>query len=576
MKSFFNRIGNVFSDIKNKNSSPLLKKYNNMLLSIVSVPVILILVLMLILTVNSKKHQEKNISNELFTMANSQISNTLNTIETQAYSILSDNQVSLFIFSYNILEETFSINYTQKLLNNSIKQANSITAVHLYSFYNNYLLGTNAANYIENINPESIPWYQYYNETGNTDFIIPTKNFAKNELCMVRSITTNGKLSAFIIFYIDSEELFSFKNDEKYLLVSNVDNNILYSTESTQETTQELYDFYKSEKTKDNSFFSAIQKETLASSNISLVMKYKNTDLTYVYIFIFGAVFILALSFILTILLSNYLTDVFYSNIAKTISYLTNESGSVYDNSQDEFEWIKNSIASLLHSNEELEYELSKSIVKLKNAQLTAMQMQTNPHFLFNALNIANMHTIAMMGSDNDASKIIVLVSDLLHASLNTRQYFVPISEELDFAKKYIEIEQVKHNYNFEVIYDIEDRILLNRTVRLTLQPLIENAFRHGIHKLPSSKKGVLSVIAKEQNNNIIFKICDNGNTSSEKLSEINEELDKDIYTIVDQNIGLKNVNSRIKILFGAQYGCKIYRKDDLTVSEITIPKQHN
>ncbi len=576
MKNFFKSILSFFNQIRKQNSTPLIKKYNKWLLSIISVPTMLILILILVLTANSKKLQEKNLSTEIFAMANNRVSNILNILETQAYSILSDPQAGVFIFSDDVTQEALSSAYTQKLLNNSIKHDNSITAVHLYSFSNNYLLGTNIANYIENIPEKSIPWYQHYKKTGVNDFIIPTKNYSKNEICMVRSLSMNNKLYAFIIFYIDSDTLFSFKDDEDYVLISNSDNNILYSTLNDEQTTKELYNFYKKNKPKDISFFNSTVSETLSSSNLTLLMRLHNTDKPFIYVFITGTILIIILSLFLAVMLSNYLTNLFYSNVAKTISYLTNESGSVYDNSQDELEWIKNSIASLLNSNKELEYELSKSIVKLKNSQLAAMQMQANPHFLFNALNLANMHTIAMMGNDNEASKIIVLVSDLLYSSLNTRQYFVPISQEIDFAKKYIEIELIKYNYTFEVNYDIDDSILSNKTVRLTLQPLIENAFRHGIHKLPSSKKGVLTVIVKEQNKTIVFKICDNGNTSNKKLSEINEELDKDIYTIVDQNIGLKNVNSRIKILFGVQYGCKIYRDGDITVSEIIIPKQPN
>ena len=565
-------LSNMFDYIKKAKGPTLRKKYSRWFLYIIIIPVILILILTFVLTTNSKTQQNKLMGTKLFTAADNQVSNTLNSVETQSYLMLTDTQVNLFLFSDNISNDAASSNYTQKLLRNFLKQNNSVIAGQIYSFHNNYLLGSNAANYIDNFSEKSIPWYQYYKKTGATDFIIPTSTYVQNELCMVRSLIMNNKLCAFMIFYIDTNTLFSFKDTESYMLISNTDNRILYSTDNNSD---ELFDFYASEKDMETSMFNTFIQAPLSSSNTTLVMKTRNTDKAFIYIFIAGAFFIISLSFVLAALLSRYLSNLFYSHISKTISYLTSETSSTYDSSQEEFEWIKNNIDNLLNSNKELEIELSKSIIQLKSAHLKAMQMQSNPHFLFNAMNLANMKIISDFGSDNDASKIIALVSDLLYSSLNTKQYFVSISDELNFAEKYIEIESIKYNHNFDVKFDIDKSILEYKTVRLTLQPLIENAFRHGIHKLPKSNKGILSIIAKEENGSIVFRICDNGDTDADRLAVINDELNNDIYTIVEKHIGLKNVNSRIKILFGPQYGCKIYRSGNITVSEIVIPKQN-
>ncbi len=580
MKSLLNHLNNFYLYIRKSGSRTILRKYTLWLFGIIVIPIMLILVLALILTVSSRNYQKEVAATELFTMANFHVSNTLDSLETQAYTILTDTQVNLYIFSNNIVKDAAALNYSQNSINNALKMNDSLSTGLIYSFHNNYLLGSKASNYLENFNSSTIPWYHYYKDTGLTDFIIPVSNAGVTELCMVRSLQLNGKLCAFIIFYIDTDSLFSFRRNEHYTLVSNIDNNILYTTDNSEVNISiehaggRLSEFYTSGKHMAISFLTATVQAPLSSSNITLIMNSVDTDNAFIYIFIFGTIIIVMAVLLLAMLFSGYMTNLFYSHIAITISYLTNDSGSVYDNSQDELEWIKNSIDSLLDSNKELERELSKSIIKLKNSQLAAMQMQCNPHFLFNALNLANMHTITMLGSDNDASKIIVLVSDLLYSSLNTRQYFVRIEDELSFAEKYIEIEAIKYNHNFDVEFDIDSSILECKTVRLTLQPLIENAFRHGIHRLPSSVRGVLSVSAKEQGDLIVFKISDNGNTDSEKLDVISDELNRDIYTIVEQNIGLKNVNSRIKILFGAKYGCKIYRENNKTVAQITIPKK--
>ena len=204
---------------------------------------------------------------------------------------------------------------------------------------------------------------------------------------------------------------------------------------------------------------------------------------------------------------------------------------------------------------------------------MAAMHLQCNSHFLFNALNLASMHDICEIGENSTTSEIISLVSDLLRTALDTKSYFVTIGKEFEFAQKYIRIESLKYNNNFDVDYDVDTTVLSLKTVKLTMQPLIENAFKHGIHKLPKSKRGKITISIKPVNNNIVFKICDNGYADSEYLDSLTEILNNDIYTIVEKNIGLKNVNSRIKILFGAKFGCKIYRENDMTVSEIIIPK---
>jgi len=570
---------NFFDNIKRPNNT-ILRKYARWLFGITAIPTIAILFLAFFFTLNSKTLQRDIVTERLFTVTNNYISSTISSIENQAYLMLTDTQVNLFIFSNDISSSAASANYTQKLLIKSIKQNNAIESCYLYSFQNNYLLGSNAANYIDNFKDDAIPWYYHYKNTGDTDFIIPMDNSSTDKLCMVRSLSMNGEVCAFVIFYIDPQMLFSPKGTEEYLLISNVDDSILYSTTSFRKQTngeekvEELYKFYKRGHHKKKSLFSTFIQDKLSSSNMTLVMNYLETDKSFFYIFIISFFIALFLATIFSIFFASYLTERFYTHISKTISYLTSETNSVYDNSQEEFDWIKNHIDHLLNSNKTLEQELSKSIIKLKNSHLAAMQMQSNPHFLFNALNLANMYIIAESGEENDASRIISLISDLLFASLSTKQYLISISDELSFAKKYIEIESIKYNHNFDVRFSIDENLLDHKTVRLTLQPLIENAFRHGIHKLPLSEKGVLLIVVKEENDSIIFKVCDNGHADIDKLTAINDDLAADMYPIIEQNIGLKNVNSRIKILFGEQYGCKIYRDNNNTISEIVIPKQ--
>ena len=208
----------------------ILKKYKFWLLVIVVLPVIIILVLTFFLTLTLHKHQKEINAAEHYTMANHIVSDALNSLDTQAYSILTDADVNLFIFSNDISKEASVMNHTQRLLTDTLKINDCVISAQIYSFYNNYLFGTNAASHIDNFDKSKKIWLEHYEKTGLTDFILPLTEDKLERLCIVRSMRQNGHICAFFIFYIDVDALFSFKNDESYTLISNVDNTVLYST----------------------------------------------------------------------------------------------------------------------------------------------------------------------------------------------------------------------------------------------------------------------------------------------------------------------------------------------------------
>lgn len=573
---------NILIGLKN---SKLQRKYITLFFFIVFIPILIIFITSMAQYINLQNYQKKTTVSKTLDAAENIVSNSLSAIETYAYFILSDNDVNRFVSSGDITRLDGGVERTRNTLNNALKLNDSLSSVAIYSFKNNYVFGTRMAGYIEDIPREHIPWYDHYKKTGETNFIITASNPSSQsirEICMVRGLHLNGGIYAFVILSINTDTLFSFKGQENYMLIYNPDSSVLYS--SGKGSHSQKLDFYGDSVTEfynnNEKFVSTSRtiyaKSDLSYSNMTLIMLTDNPDREMLYVYIAIIVSLIIATMLLALVLAGYLTDMFYSHIAKTISYLTSESEATYDNTQDELSWIKNSIYQIVNSNKELELELSKSIIKLKNSHLAAMQMQCNPHFLFNALNVANMHIISKLGGNNSASEIIVLVSDLLHAALDTEQYFVTIKEEISFARKYIQIEEIKHNYNFDVIYDVDSSILDCITVKLTMQPIIENAFKYGIYKLPKNIKGTLSISIKGVDDTIVFTISDNGNTDNDTLARVSESLDTDIYTIVKKNIGLKNVNSRIKILFGSKYGCRIFRNNGKTIAQMTIPRKYD
>lgn len=201
---------------------------------------------------------------------------------------------------------------------------------------------------------------------------------------------------------------------------------------------------------------------------------------------------------------------------------------------------------------------LLNKITHLKKAQLIALQTQINPHFLYNTLCMISASIMANHEEDTDAVNMIELLSVVLRYTLKTEKYIVPINGEIKVLQSYVNILRLRLDNAFEVYWDINENVASTCTLKSLLQPVIENAVEHGIQPLFGSRQGKISVSVYEENNLLNLKVTDNGaGISPEKLKEINEDLSSDsIFT--DNNIGLKNVVSRIKLLFGDSAGLKI------------------
>ena len=175
--------------------------------------------------------------------------------------------------------------------------------------------------------------------------------------------------------------------------------------------------------------------------------------------------------------------------------------------------------------------ELEKRLVQ---AKLQSLQMQLNPHFLFNTL-----HSIsALMHKDVEAAdRMIMRLGDLLRAALegsDTQE--VDLRQELEFLKRYLEIEQTRFGNRLTVKMDIAPETLDAQVPNLILQPLIENAIRHGIE--PRSKAGCVELRARRQNGALTLEVSDNGAglPGNQDLRE---------------GVGLSNTRARLRELYG-------------------------
>jgi two-component system, LytTR family, sensor kinase len=170
----------------------------------------------------------------------------------------------------------------------------------------------------------------------------------------------------------------------------------------------------------------------------------------------------------------------------------------------------------------------------LAQAKLQALQMQLNPHFLFNTL-----HSISsLMHRDVEAAdRMIVRLSDLLRAALESSDtQEVELQHELEFLKRYLEIEQTRLGDRLTVKMDISPETLRARVPNLLLQPLVENAIKHGIE--PRARSGRIELRAQRQNGSLALEVRDNGAGLPEGEP-------------IEEGVGLSNTRARLRGLYG-------------------------
>jgi two-component system, LytTR family, sensor kinase len=170
---------------------------------------------------------------------------------------------------------------------------------------------------------------------------------------------------------------------------------------------------------------------------------------------------------------------------------------------------------------------------RLAQAKLQALQMQLNPHFLFNSL-----HSISALMHKNveAADRMISRLSELLRAALdNTETQEVPLRQELNFLQRYLEIEQIRFGNRLKVETDAPPETLQARVPNLILQPLVENAIRHGIE--PHARPGRIRLLARRHADELTLEVHDNGDGLASRSP-------------VD-GVGLSNTRARLQTLYG-------------------------
>lgn len=221
----------------------------------------------------------------------------------------------------------------------------------------------------------------------------------------------------------------------------------------------------------------------------------------------------------------------------------------IHSNSKDEIGELTNSFASMVRRIKELIGQVYQSGIMEKEAELKALQAQISPHFLYNTLSIINWRAVQVEAED--ISVVVNALSKFYRTSLNNGKQLTSIRDEILNIQAYIDIQLAMHDDQlFDVTYHIEEELYSYQTINFILQPIVENAIKHGIDEKEDGK-GMLTIEAYTYNDNIRFVVSDNGKGMDQ------EQIQQLLYSN-GTGYGLKNVHERIKLYYGEAYGISI------------------
>ncbi len=228
-------------------------------------------------------------------------------------------------------------------------------------------------------------------------------------------------------------------------------------------------------------------------------------------------------------------------------------SARIQDVGGDEFAVIAKSIDNMSEKLTTMIQQVKNSEQQRQEAQIELLQMQINPHFITNTLN-----TVAWMADMQQQAKlshILQSLSALLNRTLRSGREFIPLSEELDYIKWYIDIQQYRGVVDYRLHLSIDEELMPVRLPPFTLEPLVENSVIHGT----GAGRSTLDITIKGYRTGDVVElsVTDNGcgmdETTLRKLEQMPEKHVSKLYSV--HGIGVANVQKRLQMYFGTQYG---------------------
>lgn len=283
--------------------------------------------------------------------------------------------------------------------------------------------------------------------------------------------------------------------------------------------------------------FVAFSQENILRSLLS------NMFLLYAVIFVLVTALIILVSVAITMTVTEPVRKL--ESFALSLGHEGDFSLRLDDDGDDELKSLTEKFNSMT---ENLEEQTNRA----KEAEIRALEAQINPHFLYNTLDMINW--MAWKSNNNDVCTIVNCLSDFFRLSLNRGKEFYTVADEIHHVRCYTTIEHFKR-IDTDFIFDIDDKTLDSECPKLILQPLVENALIHGLEK--KKFKGRIIIRSDKKAGCVILSVEDDGVGPGDNFSP---------------GVGLKNINMRVEMMYGSEYGVALRREGGKTIAMITLP----
>ena len=277
---------------------------------------------------------------------------------------------------------------------------------------------------------------------------------------------------------------------------------------------------------------------------------------------------IMGLTMIVSFLVSRLVTKPIQRLIRAMQEFEKDAAGYVYRpvEGTTEIEALSQSYEHMVGKIQNLMNQVRQEEISLRKTELKALQAQINPHFLYNTLDAIGW--LCEEERCQDAVEMVNALAKLFRISISKGHELITIEKEVEHARSYLKIQNFRYKNQFSYDFQIEEECLRYYCNKITLQPIIENAIYHGLDRMVD--EGHIQIRIYSEGEDVIFCVEDNGvGMTEEQCRSILHKEPGD-----NSGIGIKNVNDRIKIYFGKEYGLSIESElDEGTIVTIRMPK---
>lgn len=536
---------------------------------------------------NMQKHEIKAYSERLTDNYYTQWERILKEAMTELNYIGFSSDVELYMYdTEEIRQLNYRIQSIQELIKMPVLTRDYVDSVYVHSFQSQKVISLEGMSNFDTFRDRPC-LEQYENQRGDSvrNLLVydsEVKNSERTQLSIFQDVRYGSKSNGVIVMNLNLAEVAKELMVPAYIQMYLTDQDTVLFSNDTESVGKRKDEIDACVSAGENSTVinrdSAICSRQAPYRDLELIVQVGmdayhdqlNTVLTFMTVFILIMILVtLFLAVLISVRIFRPIESI-VSSIQKHKNVLIGE-GELFQE-KDELEYILRSIDRSALMKKDVDEELSERVRLLKKAQAVALQSQITPHFLNNTLETINWMAIGLLGGRNEISEMTGALSRMLRMALENTDTIIPLSMEIEHCMNYLKIQKKRYEDQFEVEWRIPTELYQCKTIRIILQPIVENAIYHGVKSL--SSQGMITIAGKSDGDTVELTVRDNGlGMSPEELKKLQETMHSDMIR-ESRHIGVANVNQRLKLYFGAEYGVYLNSQEGVgTCVAIRFPK---